>query len=200
MISTSQRAHTIFKQNGGILRATEAVRLGIAPRTLYAMRDEGELRTLSRGLYQLASAPVPAHPELVILARRVPRAVVCLISALHFHHLTTHVPHYLYVALPKGAPQPKLDFPTLDGIRLSGRAMTSGVDVHMVEGEQVRVFNVAKTVADCFRFRNKIGIDIAVEALREGLRSRMATPAQIAEYAKINRVGNIIRPYIEALI
>lgn len=200
MISTSKRAHMIFKQNGGILRATEAVCLGIAPRTLYAMRDEGELRTLSRGVYQLASAPMPAHPELVVLARRVTRAVVCLISALHFHHLTTQVPHYLYVALPKGAPQPKLDFPTLDVIRLSGRALTSGVDVHTVEGEQVRVFNVTKTVADCFRFRNKIGIDIAVEALREGLRSRKATPAQIAEYAKINRVGNVIRPYIEAMV
>ncbi len=197
---SGQRAHTIFKQNGGILRATEAVRLGIAPRTLYAMRDDGELRILSRGVYQLASTPMPANPELVVLARRVPRAVVCLISALHFHHLTTQVPHYLYVALPKGAPQPKLDYPILDVIRLSGRAMTSGVDVQAVDGEQVRVFNVAKTVADCFRFRNKVGIDVAVEALREALRSRKATPAQIAEYAKINQVSNIIRPYIEALI
>jgi predicted transcriptional regulator of viral defense system len=162
--------------------------LGIAP------------RTLSRGVYQLASAPMPANPELVVLARRVPRAVVCLISALHFHHLTAEVPHYLYIALPKGSPQPKLNFPALDVIRLSGRAMTSGVDVHTVEGEQVRVFNAAKTVVDCFRFRNKIGIDFAVEALREGLRSRKATPAQIDEYAKINRVGNVIRPYIEALV
>ncbi|NJM40316.1 MAG: hypothetical protein HC853_05905 [Anaerolineae bacterium] len=106
-------------------------------------------------MYQLASRDVPAHPELLIVSRRLPKAVVCLISALHFHQLTTQVPHYTYVALPLGSPQPKLDYPLLHVIRLSGQCMTSGIETHLISGEKVRIFSVAKTVADCFRFRNK---------------------------------------------
>ena len=200
MITAQQSATALFKKQGGILRATDAVRLGIAPRTLYAMRDAGDLRTLSRGVYQLASLALPSNPDLVILARRLPRAVICLISALYFHHLTTQIPHHVYVALPAGSPQPKLDYPRLYVVRLSGRCMTSGVETHVVDGYQIRVFSVAKTVADCFRFRNKIGIDVAVEALQEALRNRKTTPAEISEFSAINRVSNVIRPYIEALI
>jgi len=111
---------------------------------------------------------------------------VCLISAHYFHHLTTKIPHYLYIALPKGSPQTKLDYPALQVIRLSGRAMTSGIETHTVDGEHIRVFSVAKTVANCFRFRNKIGIDVAVEALREAIHIGKVTPAPIDEIAKVS--------------
>ena len=199
MKSTYQNARRVFEQHGGILRTTEALKLGVSPRTLYEMRDANELRTLSRGVYQLASRDVPSHPELVIVGHRLSKAVVCLISALYFHQLTTQVPHYTYVALPMGSPQPKLDFPPLHIIRLSGRRMTSGIETHNISGEVIHIYSVAKTVADCFRFRNKIGIDVAIEALREALQSRKATVSQISEFARINRVTNVMRPYLEAL-
>jgi predicted transcriptional regulator of viral defense system len=194
------RAREVFEQHGGILRTTEAIGLGIAPRTLYALRDAEELRLLSRGVYQLSSRSMPSHPEYVVIARRLPRAVICLISALYFHKLTTQVPHDTYVAIPAGSPQPKLDFPTLSVVRLSGRCMTSGVETYQVDGETIRVYSVAKTVADCFRFRNKIGVDVAVEALQETLRNRRATPAEIGVYAQMNRVVNVMQPYFEALL
>ena len=199
MKSAYQRARGAFEKNGGILRTTEALKLGVSPRTLYEMRDANELRTLSRGVYQLSSRDVPSHPELVIVGRRLPKAVVCLISALHFHQLTTQVPHYTYVALPMGSPQPKIDYPPLDIVRLSGKCMTSGVEVYEINRTPIHIFGVAKTVADCFRFRNKIGIDVAIEALREALQSRKVTVSQISEFARINRVTNVMRPYLEAL-
>jgi predicted transcriptional regulator of viral defense system len=199
MQTAEQRAQVIFTERGGILRATEAIRLGIAPRMLYAMRDAKKLRTLSRGVYQLASMAMPAQPELVVIARRLQKAVICLVSALYFHGLTTQVPHYVYAALPVGSPQPKLDYPSLYIVRLSGECMTSGIESHRIDGESIRVFSVAKTIADCFKFRNKIGIDVAVEALRDALQSGKTTPGQLHEFARINRVTNILRPYLEAL-
>ncbi len=133
------------------------------------------------------------------MAKRVPEAVICLLSALAFHEITTQNPASLCIALRKGARKPALNSPSLRIVRLSGPSLTHGIDKHQVEGVTVRVYSAAKTVADCFKFRNKIGIDVAIEALKDCLRQKKANVNEIYRYAKICRVSNVIRPYMEAL-
>jgi predicted transcriptional regulator of viral defense system len=133
------------------------------------------------------------------VAKRVPEAVICLLSALAFHEITTQVPPYVWIALRKGARKPAVSSPSLQIVRLSGASLTEGIEVHHIEGVPVRVYSAAKTVADCFKFRNKIGLDVAIEALKDAIRQKKATINQIYRYAKICRVGNVIRPYMEAL-
>ena len=133
------------------------------------------------------------------VAKRVPEAVVCLLSALAFHEITTQIPPCVWIALRKGARKPVLPSPSLRVVRLSGPSLTEGIENHQVEGVPVRVYSAAKTVADCFRFRNKIGLDIAIEALKDCLHQKRASITEIYRYAKVCRVSNVIRPYMEAL-
>lgn len=189
----------IFRQAGGVLHTAQALRAGVHPRDLYAMRDSGTLERLSRGVYRLADLPPLAEPDLVTVAARIPRAVVALISALHFHGLGTEIPHEVHIALPPGTARPKLDWPPLRVVRFSGEAFTAGIEIHERDGVSLRVYSAAKTVADCFKFRNRLGTAVAVEALRSGLQDRAFTPAEILGAAKICRVDRIVRPYLEAL-
>jgi len=192
-------ATEIFRAGGGILRTSAAVTAGIQYSTLYWMRDNGLLETLGRGLYRLADLPALSDQDLVTVSARVPEAVICLISALSFHHVGTQIPHRVSIALPPKAWEPQVDNPPLQVYRMSGDALARGVEMHVIDERQVKIFSVAKTVADCFKFRNKIGLDVALEALQEALRSRKTTPAEIMEYAQVDRVARIIRPYLEAL-
>ena len=169
------------------------------PRDLYGLTDAGILERVSRGVYRLADLPPLADPDLVTVAVRVPKAVIALVSALHFHGLTTEIPHEVSIALPQGTARPRLDWPPLRVVWLSGAMFTSGIEVHERDGVRLRVYEAAKTVADCFRFRNRLGIDVAVEALRTGLEERRFTPADIMRAASTCRVGRIVRPYLEAL-
>ncbi len=155
---------------------------------------------LSRGVYRLAELPAPSKYDVVAVAERLPNAVMCLVTALDFHEIGTQIPHAVDVAIGPKVRQPSIDFPPIRVFRMSGDALTEGVEEHETDGTQVRVFSIAKTVADCFKFRNKIGFDVAVEALQEVVRERRATPGQIMEYAGIDRVDRVVRPYLEALI
>lgn len=193
------RVRDIFRQAGGVLRTSETLRAGIHSRDLYAMRDAGDLEAVSRGVYRLANLAPLAEPDLVAVAARVPKAVVAVISALHFHGLTTEIPHEVSVALPKGTAQPKLDWPPLRVYRFSGAMYSAGIETHVRDGITLRVYSAAKTVADCFRLRNRLGIALALEALRNGLDDRAFTPAEILRAAKICRVDRIVRPYLESL-
>ena len=193
------RVRKAFSRAGGALRTTQALRAGVHPRDLYALTDAGILERVSRGVYRLAALPPLAEPDLVTVAARVPKAVIALVSALHFHGLTTEIPHEVSIALPRGTARPKLDWPPLRVVWLSGAMFTSGIEVHQRDGVRLRVYEAAKTVADCFRFRNRLGIDIAVEALRTGLEERRFTPADIMRAASTCRVDRIVRPYLEAL-
>lgn len=193
------RATDIFREAGGVLRTSEALSAGIHPRDLYALRDRGELEKVSRGVYRLAELPPLGQPDLVTVVARVPKAVVTLISALHFHGITTEIPHSVSIALPRGTSTPQLDWPPLDVYRYSGERFTHGVEIHDCDGIDVRVYDVAKTLADCFRFRNRIGIEIAVEALREAIAEGRVTPAEVMRSATVCRVHRVIRPYLEAL-
>lgn len=195
VIRTARRR---FEKAGGTLRASAAIRADIHPRTLYAMRDAGLIVPIGRGLYRLADAPPFSNPDLVVMAQQVPRAVVCLVSALAFHGLTTQIPHHIDIAVAPGSRTPAIDHPPIRVFRFGGRSLTTGVERHSIDGVVVRVFSPAKTVADCFKFRNRVGIDIAVEAIRSYLRRRGSTADELLRFADVDRVRSVMMPYIEA--
>lgn len=200
MAVVNRKAQEIFAAHGGTLRTREALAAGIHPRTLYAMRDAGELEQLARGLYRLAELPPLSDPDLATVGKRVPQGVICLISALAFHELTTQIPHVVHLALPRNARTPKLDYPPVQVYRFSGDAFTAGIETHDIEGVAVRVYNAEKTLADCTKYRNKIGLDVVLEALRNYRGRRGARLQRVLEYARVCRVGSVIRPYLEASV
>ena len=183
----------------GLLRPHDLAPLGIPRVALTRAVRRGQLERIGRGLYGLVARPVSAHCTLAEVARRVPRGVVCLLSALRFHELTTQAPFEVWLAIDNKAAAPKLAYPPLRLVRFSGAALTEGVEEHDVDGVTVRVTSVAKTVADCFKFRNKIGLDVALEALREAWAARRMSSDDIWHYAKIDRVANVMLPYLESL-
>ncbi len=193
------RVRDMFRRAGGMLRTSQAVRAGAHPRDLYALRDAGVLEPVSRGVYRLADLPPLAEPDLVTVAMRVPKSVIALVSALHFHGLTTEIPHAVSIALPKGTARPRLDWPPLRVYWFSAKSFASDIETHEQDGVRLRVYGAAKTVADCFKFRNRLGIEVAVEALRAGLEERKFTPAEVLRAARTCRVDRIVRPYLGAL-
>lgn len=199
MTPQQQKLIETLRRAGGVLKTGRILEAGVHRRDLYALRDAGVLEPLSRGVYRLAELPALADPDLVTVATRVPKAVVALVSALHVHGLTTEIPHAVSIALPRGTAQPRLDWPPLRVYRMSGAMFTTGIEVHERDGVDIRVYAAAKTVADCFKFRNQLGIEVALEALRTGLAERKFTPAQFLRAAKICRVDAVVRPYLEAV-
>jgi len=197
--SRFEKARGAFLKHGGILRTAQALGEGIHPETLYSMRDSGELEVISRGVYRLADAASLGNPDLVVVASRVPNGVVCLISALAFHELTTQIPHEIHVALPPGVHRPRLVQPPIRTYRFSGESFTAGVESHKIDAVPVRIYSPEKTLADCFKFRNRIGLDTAVEAIRLYRERRSVKMENLIHYASICRVKRIIRPYLEAL-
>jgi predicted transcriptional regulator of viral defense system len=195
-----ETAKAVFRRHGGVLRTSEAIRSGIHPRTLYAMRDAGVLERLSRGLYRIADLPPLGNPDLVAVALKVPTGVICLISALAYHELTTQIPHEVYLALPRGAEPPRLDHPPVRVFWFTGKAFTAGTDTPKLDGVAVRIYGAEKTLADCFKYRNKIGLDTAVEALKRYVSSRRVRVDKLIAYARICRVEKVMRPYLEALL
>ena len=192
---------SLFKQHGGMLRTSDAVRLGVHPRTLYALRDSGELLSIGRGLYRLATAPPLTHPDWIAVAVRVPQAVICLVSALAHHELTTQVPHDVDIALPSHAQVPKVNGVPLRVFWFPDRAFNAGIDVVAVDRVPVRIYSPEKTIADCFKYRHKIGIDVAVEALRTYREKVRRLPVnKLLEYARICRVEKVMQPYLEAVL
>ena len=194
-----QQARAVFGEHGGLLRTRDAIRMGIHPRTLYAMRDEGAIQQVRRGYYRLADLPDLGNPDLVAVALAVPKGVICLISALSYHGIGTQIPRVVDVAIHKDAKRPRIDYPPTRTFWLTGKALTTGVQTHELDGVPVKIYSPAKTVADCFKFRNKIGLDVAIEALREVRRSRRATVDELFQTARICRVANVMRPYLEAM-
>ncbi len=183
----------------GLIRPRDLGPLEISRISLTRAVRRGQLERVGRGLYGLPGRPVSAHGALAEVARRVPKGVVCLLSALRFHGLTTQAPFQIWLAIDNKALAPKLDYPPLRIVRFSGAALTEGVEEHVVDGVVVRMTSVAKTVADCFKYRNKIGLDVALEALREAWREKRMTADDLWRYAKICRVANVMRPYLDGL-
>jgi predicted transcriptional regulator of viral defense system len=194
-----REATQVFRKHGGPMRTKQAAEAGVHYSTLYWMRDAGLLEQLSRGVYRLAELPGPSKHDIVVVASRIPSAVLCLVSALDFYEIGTQIPSAVEIAIGSKAWEPQIDHPPVRVYRMSGMALTEGVEIHEVDGVEVRIFSPAKTVADCFKFRNKIGIDVAIEALQETVRTRSASPGEISRYAEIDRVSKIVRPYLQAL-
>jgi predicted transcriptional regulator of viral defense system len=198
MDTTAEKLFKLVRRQG-LVRSNTLVPLGIPRVALTRAVRRGQLERVGRGLYGLMARPVSAHGTLAEVARRVPKGVVCLLSALRFHELTTQAPFEVWLAVDNKAATPKLDYPPLRLVRFSGAALTEGVEEHVVDGVTVCVTSVAKTVADCFKYRNKIGLDVALEALREAWNTKRMTSDQIWHCAKIDRMANVMRPYLESL-
>lgn len=188
-----------FARSHGLIRPCDLVPLGIPRISLTRAVQRGQLERVGRGLYGLPGRQVSAHGSLAEVARRVPKGIVCLLSALRFHGLTTQAPFEVWLAIDNKAVAPRLDYPPLRIARFSGAALTEGVEEHIVDGVTVRITCVAKTVADCFKYRNKIGLDVALEALHEAWHEKRMTSEDIWRYAKVCRVANVMRPYLESL-
>lgn len=198
--TTSQRqiAHTLLTARG-IARLAELRDAGVTAATMSRMERDGEVLRLARGLYQLADAPLDANHTLAEAAKRVPKGVVCLVSALAFHGLTDQLPKQVWLAIGRKDWSPKPDGTPIRIVRFTESLLNESVETHIVEGVSVKVFGIIKTIADCFRYRNKIGLSVAIEGLQEALRQRKATPAEIARQAENGGVATVIRPYLEAL-
>jgi len=197
---TSRELILDIARNSGVVSAADVRSRGIHPECLRRLFAGGGLIRIARGLYTLPDAEVTVHHGLVLAGKAVPKGVVCLLSALRFHEIGTQAPHEVWVAIDNRAAKPQVKHLGIRFVRFSGKAFTEGIDRHTIEGVPVRIYNPAKTVADCFKYRNKIGLDIALEALREVLRDRKCTIDELWNYAKICRVTNIMRPYMEAIV
>jgi len=198
---TLAQARQIFAARTGMLRTSEAIRLGIHPRTLYLLRDLGDIEKVGRGLYRLSDALPLTSPDLVPIALRIPRAVICLVSALAYHGLTTQVPHAVDLALPSHAQVPRVDAIPLRIFWFSEPAFSAGVQVVAMDQVPVRIYSPEKTIADCFKYRNKIGVDVCVEALRAYReRTRRPNVQAVLRYAQLWRVDKVMRPYLEAVV
>ncbi len=187
-------------QEAGVLRPRDLAAQGIPHVYLQTLYKRGKLLRTGRGLYTLTDGAWTENHSLAEVCKYVPHGVICLPSALAFHNLTTQNPSRVWVAISPKKHRPRLDYPPLRVVRFSGAALTEGVETHTIEGVPVRVYNPAKTVADCFKYRNKIGLDVALEALRDCWRERRATMDGLLRYAKVCRVANVMRPYLESLL
>ena len=198
---TVEKAKEIFRQAGGVMRTRQALAWGINPKTLYAMRDKGTLETLSRGVYRLTEIPLSGSDDLISVAHRVAKGRICLISALAYHGLTTQIPHFVYCAIPRSACIPQIDYPPVKFFRYSASCYEAGVEYHEMSGTQVAIYSPEKTLADCFKYRNRIiGMDTALEALhlyREQMPLRVDA---LMDYARICRVEKVLKPYLEATL
>ena len=182
-----------------VLRAADVRAQGWSPQLLIRLHQAGRLERLGRGLYGLPGAEVTEHQTLIEVCQRVPKAVLCLLSALQWHGLGTQLPHEVWIALPEGTQAPKPGYPPLRITRLRGAAYTEGVLTVTEYGAPIRVYSAAKTVADCFKFRHKIGLDVALEALKDAWRGRKLTMDELGYFARINRVERVMQPYLEAV-
>jgi predicted transcriptional regulator of viral defense system len=197
--TSSTRLLRLARRHGSVSRQ-EVTEANIHTQTLSRLVRAGTLERVARGHYRLPNAPVTEHHGLALVAAAAPKAVICLLSALSFHQIGTQLPHEVWIALDRRSRRPSLRYPRLRVVRFGGDALTAGVETHGIEGETVRVYSVAKTIADTFKYRNKIGLDVALEALRDAWRARRFTMDKMYNYARICRVERVMRPYLEALV
>ena len=199
MSATKAEKVVEFVRKRGVVRSRDIESLGVSREYLRRLVANGEVERVGRGLYALPDAEPTEHRSLVEAARLVPRGVVCLLSALRFHELTTQLPSEVWMAVDRRAWKPAPAGPPLRIVKFSGPALTEGVERHLIEGTPVPIYCPGKTVADCFKYRNKLGLDVAIEALRDCWRERKASMDDLWQYAKVCRVANVMRPYLESL-
>ena len=194
----TQRVLELASQRG-MLRASHLQELGIARVVLSRLTARGQLERVGRGVYRLPDAQGAEYESLATIAVKVPQAVFCLLTALQIHELTTQLPRQVWIAMPQGSHAPKMDYPPVKMVQFSGEAYAQGIEAVRADQVELRVYGVAKTIADCFKHRNKVGLDVAIEALREAMAANKTNANDLWRFAKICRVANVMRPYLEAL-
>ncbi len=194
----AQKVLEVIKE-AGILRPRDLDPYGIPREYLRRLYNLGLIQKNGRGLYTLSDADINEHHSLAETCKKVPHGIICLLSALHFHDLTTQLPFEVWIAIDRRARKPKMDNLLLRVVRFSGSALDDGIEEHIIENVKVRVYSPAKTVADCFKYRNKIGLDVALEALTDCWNKKLCTVDELWKYAVICRVSNIMRPYLDSL-
>lgn len=199
-MTAKQKAIQLFTKNQGLLRTAEAIRLGIHPRTIYQLRDEGLLEQLAKGVYRLVEIPDFSEPDLVLVSKKITHGIICLISALAYHEITTQIPHFVYVAIPNKARPSRLEYPPLRYFRYSEKVYNSGIETKLIGGYPVKIYSIEKTLADCIKFRNKIGMDVVIEALKLYWLRKGTKIDKLYEYAKINRIEKILQPIMETIV
>ncbi len=195
-----QRAVEIFRSCGGQLRMSQAIGSGISRYMLYALRDTGVVEQVSRGVYRLSELPRLSNPDLVTVGMRYPNAVICLVSALSFYDLTTQIPHRVFVAVSRNSRPPLLEYPPLSVHRFSEPAFSSGIDEHLIDGVPIKIYSMEKTIADCFKFRNTIGMDVVLEALKLYAGCKPFNLESLLTSARMCRTERGMIPYLEALL
>ena len=187
-------------QRQRLLSAADLRAQGWSPQLLIKLEQGGRLQRITRGLYSLPDSQITEHQSLIEVCRRVPKAVICLLSALQFHEIGTQLPFEVWIALPEATQTPALDNPALRIARLRGAAYTEGIETVVEHGSTLRVYSVAKTITDCFKFRHKVGLDVALEALKDAWQRRKLNIDEVTHFAKINRVAKVMQPYLEAVV
>ena len=200
MNTMKQMPEEIIRAHGGQLRMSEALALGISRYQLYKLRDQGIIEPLARGIYRLVELPAVSDPDLVTVSLRFPHAVICLVSALAYHHLTTQIPHEISLAVSHKARLPVLASPPVRAYRFSDAAFQAGIETIDFDGVPLHIYNPEKTLADCFKFRNRLGMDVVQEALKLYKSSMPIKPDDLLRYARICRVERAMTPYLEAML
>jgi predicted transcriptional regulator of viral defense system len=190
----------VFEKHNSLLRASEAIRLGVPEHIVYEMVQSGDLVKEARGVYRLADSEPLGNPDLVQVSLLVPKGVICLISALYFYEITTQIPHSVYVALPQNAGRPRMTYPPLEIFWVTTSLHSTGMDEYVLDGVKVKIYNREKTIADCFKFRKRIGEEIALEALKDYVNQPKLDVHKLLEYAKVNRVEKLMVPYLKSLL
>jgi len=191
---------TYFESQGGIVRFSSILNAGFHSDMLYALEKEGEIEKVSRGLYKLVRYDIGSHPDLIIASIQAPKGIICLLSALSFHGATTEIPRQVDIAISAGAHANRIQYPPVKFYRFAPLVWQAGIEDHDINGHKVRVYCLAKTIADCFKFRNKIGLEVAREALKGAISEKDIKPQEIMKYAKICRVDSVIKPILETML
>ena len=200
MFSKKMMLMEYIKEKHGIAAFSDIQRAGFHKATLNALTRSGQIRKVDRGFYRLSSGTSLSNPDLVAVSVKAPNAVVCLISALYFHEATDEIPRQVYLAVPEGSRSYRIKYPPVQFYHFSQNSWKAGIEEHKMDGYTVRIYNLAKTIADCFKFRSKVGVDVAHKALTNAVLERHVAPAEIMRYAKICRVHNIIQPMLEMIL
>ena len=201
MKEKSKRQQVIDLVRGqSLIRPRDLKEHGLPKDYLYVLAQEGVIERIGRGLYQWPNKDLGRHHSLVEISKLAPKAVVALLSALNYHNMTTQNPHQIWLAIDRKAWRPEISYPPVRFVTMSAESLHSGVETHSIEGVSIKVFNPAKTVVDCFKYRSKVGLDVALDALREGWSARKFTMDELQTYAKICRVQKVMQPYLESLV
>ena len=200
MPTKSQKLKNFFQRHGGVVRFSAILKAGFHPDSLNALKKKNEVEKIGRGLYRLTDSIPGSHPDFVTASLQAPRGVICLLSALAFHEATSEIPKYVHIAIPVNSHANRIQYPPVRFYRFAPQAWKAGIGAYEIESHKIKVYCLAKTIADCFKFRNKIGADVAREALKIAITEKNVQPKEIMRYAKICRVDSIIKPTLEAML